>query len=269
MQRYDFTQLGGFPLTQDRLKWMQEGYIDAINALGAMCNTSVPVTLSGITLVSGTWANGLISPGWLYHPVMGMMPFEGGTITSNNRGIVYTDEFLPLNFQLSGVQNVEIKRIAKIGPGNTYEIRDLSERRFAVAMADAHRNSWMQAAPSVGTGELNYRVDRMARTVSMYGQLDLPSGLASNLVVCFKNIGVPDPKSNVPVAVTFRNLSTGDDYLISINNEKFYESVGQLYPASPNPNVTPSPDGVRLGLRRLMLNGGVSYRSMFNFSYTY
>src|SRR5690625_7719340 len=85
MQRFNFNQLGGFPLTQDRLKWMQDGYIDAINALGSVVDSEEPVVLSGVELVAGGWVHGEVSDGWVYHPDAGVVPFIGGVFTANNR----------------------------------------------------------------------------------------------------------------------------------------------------------------------------------------
>ncbi len=69
MKSIDFTQPGGFPLTQDQLGYLQTAYTECVAALAAMGGAG-PFVVSGCvitkTLVSGTTYNYSITDGWVY-----------------------------------------------------------------------------------------------------------------------------------------------------------------------------------------------------------
>jgi len=72
MKRIDFTLSGGMPLTQGRLKELQDTYIEAINALTKLVGNNCIV--SGCTESAG----GMIAAGWVI--LNGeLLPFKGGT----------------------------------------------------------------------------------------------------------------------------------------------------------------------------------------------
>ncbi len=70
MKLIDFTKPGGFPLTQDRLGYLQTAYTECINALASMGGTG-PFTISGCavtrTHVSGSVYNYTVAAGWVYY----------------------------------------------------------------------------------------------------------------------------------------------------------------------------------------------------------
>ena len=271
MNRFDFSQIGGFPLTQDRLDWMQSAYLGGINGLAAVCGADEPITLSGIELTSGVWNNGTVSDGWIFHPQLGVLPFEGGVLTSGNLGVAYVNEMQPLQFQLSGTQNVQIKRYAKLGAGSANAIKNLSEKRFAPTMAAAHRTSWQTLSATNGNGELRYRIDHMARIVYLNGYLDLHVDIAlQDYVVGFKNIPAPDPLTKMPVPVLLTSLSANTDYIVTLGNQKRYDSVAKLLPAVFSPFLPPDSNGLRLVFRtfeQFPSQAPNVYQSTFNFSY--
>lgn len=70
-KRIDFTQPGGFPLTQNALDFMQQSYRKAIQGLADLAGNSV--------IVSGMEENGSnVADGWIIYNGE-LMPFEGGT----------------------------------------------------------------------------------------------------------------------------------------------------------------------------------------------
>lgn len=171
MQRFNFEQIGGFPLTQDRLKWMQDGYIEALNALGSVTNSSEPVVITGVELVSGNWLNGEVSDGWVYHPSGGLVPFIGGVFSSSNGSYYLTDVVTDLEFQNSGLQGVQIKRCIKISAGANPSLRSLSERRFLKEAL-----SWGEWQEVVGVDSLTisgalleYRTNENLRAIDVRG----------------------------------------------------------------------------------------------------
>ncbi len=61
MNRIDYTNLGGFPLTEDALDFMQQSYSQVLSGLAAAVGNKV--------IVSGCEITGTnISAGWIYKP---------------------------------------------------------------------------------------------------------------------------------------------------------------------------------------------------------
>lgn len=67
MKTIDFSQLGGFGLAQDDLAWMQDGYKDALAALGKKAGRGNPVILSGMVSTAGGGGSTDVSDGWFYY----------------------------------------------------------------------------------------------------------------------------------------------------------------------------------------------------------
>lgn len=181
MQRFNFNQLGGFPLTQDRLKWMQDGYIDAINALGSVVDSEEPVVLSGVELVAGGWVNGEVSDGWVYHPDAGVVPFIGGVFTANNRSYYLTDEITSLTFANNTNNGVQIKRCMKLSAGSAPSIRSLSERRFKTELFKW--SDWEEILGAdtslTNNAKLEYRSNPHLRKVDVRGVLTVQPVLSA------------------------------------------------------------------------------------------
>ena len=118
MRLFDFTKTGGFPLSQDRLAWMQQGYLDALTALGGICGAQTPVILSGCV---GTYSgSGLsqtltVTNGWLWEPTLGVMPFVGGTVSNPKMyNVQFAELKTPLTFANNANQLVQIQRVAQM-----------------------------------------------------------------------------------------------------------------------------------------------------------
>jgi hypothetical protein len=74
-KRIDFTIVGGLPLEQDTLDFMQQSYRGAFGALAKLCGDKV--ILTGVEVTGGS-----VSSGWI---VVGgeLIPFIGGTLATN------------------------------------------------------------------------------------------------------------------------------------------------------------------------------------------
>lgn len=88
-KRIDLTNLGGFPFTQDTLKFMQESYRGAFGGLAAMIGNK--------TIVSGVEVSGgNVSDGWICYQNE-LIPFIGGVagtdviITENSTNAIFED----------------------------------------------------------------------------------------------------------------------------------------------------------------------------------
>ncbi len=93
MKQIDFSKNGGFPLSQDRLAFMQQSYTEAIQTLAAICGDK--------TIVSGVVVTGAnVSDGWIVYSGQ-LIRFVGGSLASR---VVVTTTGTGLTFQ-NGITN--------------------------------------------------------------------------------------------------------------------------------------------------------------------
>ena len=68
MKAIDFTQPGGFPLTQDQLDYLQSAYTECVNTLGSLgSNNSTAAILSGMESTAGIGGVTNVSAGWFFY----------------------------------------------------------------------------------------------------------------------------------------------------------------------------------------------------------
>lgn len=103
---FDFTQLGGMPLNQQRLEWMQAAYAELSGSLAALLGNNV--------IVSGCIVSGnTVSDGWIV--VNGeLLPFAG-----SQTGVLDTflirETLTPLVFKDGTQKNIQFSRFAQFG----------------------------------------------------------------------------------------------------------------------------------------------------------
>lgn len=147
MQRFDLTQTGGFPLTQDRLKWLQDGYIGAINALAAASNATSMCVLSGVEIQppSLSFPQGSVTDGWVYDPTHGVLPFFGGGLSMFTLGAVVKELKTPLVFKNNSSQLVQITKCASLQTISfgAQTIQQLVDNRFwKVFQQNGREQNW-------------------------------------------------------------------------------------------------------------------------------
>lgn len=274
MQRFNFNQLGGFPLTQDRLKWMQDGYIDAINALGSVVDSEEPVVLSGVELVAGGWVHGEVSDGWVYHPDAGVVPFIGGVFTANNRSYYLTDEITSLTFANNTNNGVQIKRCMKLSAGSAPSIRSLSERRFKTELFKW--SDWEEILGAdtslTNNAKLEYRSNPHLRKVDVRGVLTVQPVLSATPqfieVKPFKNLPFA-LKSGRSVEAVGKVFSAGSPYAFAFGSNAFSTVLISLVAHGFNINNTSSfnPDGVHIVVTTPPPESPIQVRFDFTFNY--
>jgi len=113
MKTIDFTQPGGFPLTQDQLGYLQTAYTECINALAAMGGDG-PFTISGCavtrTHVTGSVYNYSVAQGWVYYQG-NMIRVPSITLTGINESthaayMLIVPSVLPLTYNDGSTPNV-------------------------------------------------------------------------------------------------------------------------------------------------------------------
>lgn len=68
MKSIDFTQPGGFPLTQDQMNYLQQAYSECIKALGAAGGSgTAPYVISGMVITSPSPGNYNVTDGWFMY----------------------------------------------------------------------------------------------------------------------------------------------------------------------------------------------------------
>ena len=77
MRKIDFSQIGGYPLAQDDLGYLQGAYTECLKAMASICNSGgAPVIITGMAVSGG---GNTVSDGWLYYNGE-LVKFAGGTV---------------------------------------------------------------------------------------------------------------------------------------------------------------------------------------------
>lgn len=118
-KRYDFTQLGGFPLTQNRLKLMQEAYDGIDQALVSIIGDDVILSGCEVSEDAGTYT---VTDGWIISSGK-LVPFIGGESSDTFFRIATTTNSLV--FEDATSKEVEFIISASLNLSGTVRIGDL------------------------------------------------------------------------------------------------------------------------------------------------
>ena len=113
-KRFDFTQVGGFPFTQEVLDFMQQSYRDAVKGIAGLCGNKT--IISGVVVTGGSVSNGWIS----YNDEL--IPFIGG---ATGAGVVVEETSETLEFEDGVNRPVKFTKVAYIGTPQTFPFSDL------------------------------------------------------------------------------------------------------------------------------------------------
>ena len=113
-QRFDFTQLGGFPLEQDHLDFMQVSYRAAFGALSQLVGDKV--ILYGVQVQGGQ-----VTDGWISYNGE-LMPFRGGAQSS---GVVIQETGETLTYLDESPHTSKFTKYATCGSPATFNFSDL------------------------------------------------------------------------------------------------------------------------------------------------
>lgn len=98
-QKIDFTKLGGFPLTQNTLLYVQNSYNDVLEALARAIGDYV--IISGVTEISPS----VFTSGWVTYDNK-IVPFAGGELTIINNFVNLVETNTSVTFENSNVFEV-------------------------------------------------------------------------------------------------------------------------------------------------------------------
>jgi hypothetical protein len=188
MKSIDFTQPGGFPLTQDQLGYLQAAYTEATAALATMgAGTSTPVIISGMTVSNPSAGNFSVTDGWFFYNnemvrcIASSVTGASGSaapfisITSSAAPLVYYDGSAP-NVVLEKTAVLQVLPVATSADATRFPLADI--KPFGAGFGAANREAvWKTlnvstAVPDGGvSGTVYYKKDHTANTLHIRGLL--------------------------------------------------------------------------------------------------
>ncbi len=188
MKSIDFTQPGGFPLTQDQLGYLQEAYTESTKALAMIGGDgTVPYIISGIVVTNPSTGAFTATDGWLYYNNE-MIRFRGASVSGGSGGfapfvtispsalaLVYNDGSTP-NVVFDKEATLQVLPTGTATDATRFPLNDL--RRFGAGFGAANRESSWQTL-TVGTlaadggvsGTIFFKKDFTANTLHLRGTL--------------------------------------------------------------------------------------------------
>lgn len=184
MKTIDFTQPGGFPLTQDQLGYLQTAFGEVFGAMANLSgNADVPVRITGAVVSGG----GTISAGWVWYKGRAVR-VPGNTVGAPGMGyatyLVMTTAATSLTYNDGSTPNVIIEETAAVDvlvnttpEDDTHvlasKLVDLGEQ-----LGLSYRESaWQDVTVATGagngtiTGTIYYKKDRIANTMQIRAAL--------------------------------------------------------------------------------------------------
>lgn len=115
-KRIKLDELGGFPVTQDALAFMQDSYRGAFAAIAKLCGTKT--ILYGVEVIAGN-----VTPGWIAYEGE-LIPFTGGAVGA---AVVITEAAAPLQalFADGSSKDVYFTKVATVGVTGTFPFSEL------------------------------------------------------------------------------------------------------------------------------------------------
>jgi hypothetical protein len=139
MNKIDLTQIGGFPLEQDTLKFMQDGYADMFAAIANLVGDKV--ILSGVQVVGG-----LVTDGWITYNGE-VIPFIGGALGTD---VIISEATGPALFEDGVTRQVYKTKTAAIGGPGTFPFGDLTPINTIAGHFNDHANPHETTLAQVG-----------------------------------------------------------------------------------------------------------------------
>ncbi len=234
MKGFDFTQTGGFPLTQDVLGYLQEGYTEAVRALAAIGgNTAGPMVISGMEVTEPSPGEVAVTNGWFMYNG-DLIQFTGGMVTPIGGDVALvsiTVSETPLVFFDGLTHNVKHNKTATL----TTDVSVTDTTHFP--LADIHpfgrEREWINindthVPPANIDVDIWYKKDFLTNTLLLRGMMGLisvspPDSLPTPSY--YESIQFPEgyrPRHVVPFIVANDSVTiplddTGNDYIRHIN----------------------------------------------------
>jgi hypothetical protein len=188
MKLIDFTKPGGFPLTQDQLNYLQQGYEECLNALALSgADGVVPFRISGMDISNPTTGEYIVTGGWLFYDGH-LVRFTSGSVTGASGGaeayVVIATTTSPLVFNDGSTPNVisdmeATLQVLPVGTATDSTHFALSALKpFGFGFGKANREAtWNTLSVSTAaidggvSGTVYYKKDFTANTLQIRGTL--------------------------------------------------------------------------------------------------
>lgn len=115
MNKIDFSNLGGFPLEQDTLDFLQQSYKSGFEAVAKLCGNKT--ILSGVEVTGGN-----VSAGWISYNGE-LIKFISGAVGAD---VVLTETATQVTFEDANVYDTYFTRTATCGVSGDFPFSDLS-----------------------------------------------------------------------------------------------------------------------------------------------
>lgn len=188
MKTIDFTKPGGFPLTQDRLKYLQQAYTELFGAMGLLAApANIPIVVSGMVF-SAVGPTTSISAGWFFYNGE-LIYFPGNSISSsvgagNAVYVVLSTTATPLTYNDGSTPDVILETTAAMAILVNTTPTDATHAPWSTAVsfgqgfgATFRDSAWKSFAVATGsgngtiTGTVYYKKDATANTLHLRGVL--------------------------------------------------------------------------------------------------
>lgn len=188
MKAIDFTQPGGFPLTQNQLGYLQQAYTETITALAAIGGgSSSPFIVSGIEIANPVDGTYIISDGWFFYNGEVVKCLSGSVVGASGGSdayIIIANDSSPLVFNDGSTPNVVFDKTATLSvlpsgtPTDDTHFPLSALQPFGKGLGATNREaSWNTLA--VGTsaaeggvvGTMYYKKDFISNTLHLRGML--------------------------------------------------------------------------------------------------
>ncbi len=194
MKTINFTQTGGFPLTQDGLDYMQQAYSEGLLALSQMgSDGSSPVIISGMAITTPAAGTVAVADGWIWYNNE-MIQFTGSTVTPSGTDVplvAITAGAVPLTYNDGAVHNAMFTKTASLTSGtavtDAYHFPLSAAQPFQLVFGrNAREAAWnsivVNTASSAGSvaGTLYYKKNILTNTLHI--RATLTANTAQNFV---------------------------------------------------------------------------------------
>lgn len=204
MKQIDFSKVGGFPLTQDTLDFMQQSYTDVLNAYASLGNISVATNTPYV--ITGMGTNGVTYyKGWfIYNGDIIQFPNDINSsmlpalISPAVYGYVISETATALTFNDGNSNSVLKVKAATIGAGLTISSTFIPlstklysfQEVFGAAAKDTETHSVINAASGNITGNLYFRKNRLTNKMRIRGSLSVNTAISGPAVYNILSSGI-------------------------------------------------------------------------------
>lgn len=218
MRGIDFTQPGGFPLTQDEMDHLQQAYTECINALSAMGGDSTtPVIISGMEKTIPSAGSVNVTDGWFFYNGE-MIRFTGSTVTPTGTDqpvILITTSSTSLTYYDGSTHPAVYNKTATLISGTslvtTTRFPYANMLPFQVGFGLLGREStWntlgVSTSPANGsvTGTIYYKKNNITNTLHIRASLtaNQAQNFAASPFALFTNVGTL-PSAYIPTTTAY------------------------------------------------------------------